>query len=83
MHHNQEHHTDKGKHPECLFLPIPQFRLPHQKPFASDIEECHQPHQQARRQRNDGNVQRSGELRPCPHDTISATEHQPTSIEGC
>ena len=23
LHHNQEHHTDNGKHSECLFLPIP------------------------------------------------------------
>ncbi len=52
MHHNQKHHTDNGKHSECLFLPIPYFRLPHQKPFAPDIEECDQPHQQTRRQRN-------------------------------
>jgi hypothetical protein len=64
LHHNQKHHTDNGKHSECLFLPIPHFRLPHQKPFAPDIEECHQPHQQARRQRDHGNVHRSGEVRP-------------------
>lgn len=51
LHDNQKHHTDNGKHSECLFLPIPHFRLPHQKPFAVDIEERHQSHQQARRQR--------------------------------
>jgi hypothetical protein len=54
LYHNQEHHTDNGEHSECLFLTIPYFRLPHQKPFAADSEECHQPHQQARRQRNHG-----------------------------
>jgi hypothetical protein len=64
LHHHQKHHTDNGKHSECLFLPIPYVRLPHQKPFAPDIEECHQPLQQARRQRNHGDVQRRGELRP-------------------
>jgi PRTRC genetic system protein E len=48
LYHNQEHHTDNGEHSECLFLTIPYFRLPHQKPFAADSEECHQPHQQAR-----------------------------------
>src|SRR6202171_5551324 len=64
LHHNQKHHTDNGKHSECRFLPIPYLRLPHQKPFAPDIEECHQPHQQARRQRNHGDVQRSSEFGP-------------------
>jgi ATPase subunit of ABC transporter with duplicated ATPase domains len=29
LHHNQKHHTNNGKHSECLFLPIPHFRLPH------------------------------------------------------
>src|ERR1700740_3270952 len=37
LHHYQKHHTDNDKHSECLFLAIPHFRLPHQKPFAPDI----------------------------------------------
>lgn len=41
LHHNQKHHADNGKHSECLLLPIPYFRLPHQKPFAPNIQECH------------------------------------------
>src|SRR6202023_3663436 len=64
LHHNKKHHTDNGKHSECRFLPIPLLRLPHQKPLAPDIEECHQPHQQARRQRNHREVLRCGELLP-------------------
>jgi hypothetical protein len=35
----------------------------HIRNHSSDIEECHQPHQQARHQRNHDDVQLSGELR--------------------
>jgi len=44
LQHNQKHHANNGKHSECLFLTIPELRLPHQKPFAPNIEKCHQPH---------------------------------------
>ena len=81
LHHNQKRQTENGKHSEWPFLPIRYFRLPDQKPFAPDIEECHQPHQQARRQRNHDDVQRSGELgagQPFGLDFLSSNNGRPT-----
>ena len=82
LHHNQKHHADNGKHSECLFLPIPYVRLPHQEtirprhrgmpPTTSASSSSAQSRQRPAQRR----------IVPGPRDTISATEHQPTSTEA-
>ena len=43
----KQHDSLDGEHAERGVLAVPGFRLPHQKPFASDAQKRHEPHEQS------------------------------------